>query len=194
MNHDVRDRVINRLRDKYPGLDNIIINCIADASEIAKEEEENQAISYTYCDNEYGEAARLIGLPKRVYEGDAGVDLSIVLSADEREHGKTIWPGERELLHTGLIAAFPRGYFGRIIHRSSTEKRSRLRIIEGTIDDYRGELMVQVHNGNQCRVQVQHGQRLAQLILCKAMPFPAEYRDELRPSDRKNRGFGSSGE
>ena len=104
-----------------------------------------------------------------------------------------IWPGERVILHTGVVMEFPVGYWGRIIHRSSTERRSRLRIIEGVIDDYRGEILIQVHNGNSCHASVEHGHKLAQLIIHKTANFECEPADELRPSVRGAKGFGSSG-
>lgn len=91
---------------------------------------------------------------------------------------------------------FPIGYYGRIVHRSSTEKNHRLRVIEGIIDDYRGELYLQVHNTNSCKVSVYHGDRLGQLILARTYPFPiqaVEDNEELRPSKRGFNGFGSSG-
>lgn len=154
-------------------------------------------IRFKYMDSEYGLLARRWhseNYPlKRSYSGDAGIDLPIILSEDQIEHGFKIWPGEREVFHTGVVMEFPKGYWGRIIHRSSTEKKHRLRIIEGVIDDYRGEILVQVHNTNPCDVTVYHGDRLAQIILARTYPFKIEEAKELRPSDRGVRGFGSSG-
>lgn len=153
----------------------------------------NEKIRFKYTDDEYGRAAKNFEIPSRSYDGDAGIDLPIILPDDELEHGKIIWENERVMLHTGLMVEFPVGYHGRIIHRSSTEKRSRLRIVEGVIDDYRGELMVQVHNGNSSKVEVYHGQKLAQLIVIRSAPFTIEIAEELRPSARGNKGYGSSG-
>lgn len=155
-------------------------------------------IKFTFTDNEYGEMAKNFyqknGSINRAYAGDAGIDLPVMLSKDEQIHGsKKVWPNEREMLHTGIIMEFPTGYYGRIIHRSSTEKIHRLRVIEGVIDDYRGEILVQVHNQNTACVDVYHGSRIAQLILSKTCPFLIEYADKLRESDRGANGFGSSG-
>jgi deoxyuridine 5'-triphosphate nucleotidohydrolase len=150
-----------------------------------------QTIGIQYTSDEYGEAAAELGVPQKAYSHDAGIDLPITLSKEDREHGKIIWPGERERLHTGMIMDFPIGWHARIIHRSSTEKRHRLRVVEGTIDDYRGELLVQVHNGNDCKIEVYHGQKLGQLILHPTAPFGCEVRD-LRPSERGVNGFGST--
>lgn len=154
-------------------------------------------IKFKYTDDEYGEYAKKLHMEsplKRAYEGDAGIDLPIVLSADDQKHGhKKVWPNEREMLHTGIIMEFPIGYYGRIIHRSSTEKVHRLRVIEGVIDDYRGEILVQVHNQNTACVDVYHGARIGQLVLARTFPFEIIESDNLRPSQRGANGFGSSG-
>lgn len=147
-----------------------------------------------YTDDEYGEESKRIGLIKRAYVGDAGLDLPTILNKEERQNGfKRIWPYERVRLHTGIMVAFPNGYFGRIIHRSSTEYRYRLRVVEGTIDQYRNELLVCVHNDNPYPIDIQHGQRLAQLIVLKTASFGCREVNKLPSSERQANGFGSSG-
>lgn len=158
----------------------------------------NNKIRFTFTENEFGEIAKEFynknGSISRAYIGDAGIDLPVMLTEEEQKHGsKKIWPNEREMLHTGIIMEFPIGYYGRIIHRSSTEKIHRLRVIEGVIDDYRGEILVQVHNQNTACVDIYHGSRIAQLILAKTCPFFIEHADKLRQSERGSNGFGSSG-
>lgn len=157
----------------------------------------NNEIRYKYTDDEYGrEAKKIHGFSpiKRAYDGDAGIDLPVILKEEHRKVGAMeVWPNEREMLHTGICMEFPIGYYGRIIHRSSTEKNHRLRVIEGVIDDYRGELLVQVHNTNSCKVSVYHGDRLSQLIIARTYPFVVNEAEELRPSVRGSKGFGSSG-
>lgn len=155
-------------------------------------------IRFTYSNDEYGELAKElhqeIGVPKYAYPGDAGFDLPIVLSREDMKNGsQIIWPHERSILYTGMIFEFPIGYHGRIIHRSSCEKNYRLRVIEGTIDDYRGQVLIQVANQNSCQVVVRHGNRLAQMVILPNSGFDIEYSEELRPSKRSARGFGSSG-
>lgn len=160
---------------------------------------EEDVIRFKFTDDEYGEEAKKIyyedpNYLKQAYPGDAGIDLHIMLSKEDRKLGKkVIWPGEREMLNTGIIMEYPHGFYGRIVHRSSTEKNHRLRIIEGIIDDYRGPILIQVHNGNQCQVEVQHGARLAQLIISKTVSFRTEFSKTLRESRRGAKGFGSSG-
>jgi dUTP pyrophosphatase len=157
-----------------------------------KQSLQNNFIDIKYTDDEFGAAASELGLIKRVYEDDAGIDLPTVLLERERNHGLTIFPDNRVMLHTGIKMAFPEGYWGLIIHRSSTEARHRLRIIEGVIDQYREEILVQAHNGNTYPITIKHGQRLGQLIIIKNTPFKARIVDKLRPSTRDCNGFGSS--
>jgi dUTP pyrophosphatase len=155
-------------------------------------------IRFTYSKDEYGELAKELheknGTIRYAYPGDAGFDLPIVLSKEDIQNGsQTIWPHERGILHTGMIFEFPIGYHGRIVHRSSCEKNYRLRVIEGIIDDYRGEVLIQVANQNSCQVVVRHGNKLAQMIVLPNSGFEIEPATELRPSKRSARGFGSSG-
>lgn len=161
-----------------------------------KKYDENK-IKYKYTDDEYGKTAKDLHLNyglKYAYPGDAGIDLPIVLSEEDRKHdGLQIFPNERAALHTGFIMEFPIGHYGRIVHRSSTEKKHRLRVIEGIIDDYRGEILVQVHNPNTFPIKVYHGDRLGQLIIVKTCPFKLEEAQSLRESKRGSNGFGSSG-
>jgi dUTP pyrophosphatase len=187
-----------KFANKY-GLNQDIVDDVLEIINIQQQKfiQENY-IKFIYTDDEYGEMAkelhRTMGGLRRSYDGDAGIDLPVILSKEEQNHGsKKIWPGEREMLQTGLIMEFPVGYYGRIIHRSSTEKVSRLRVVEGIIDDFRGPLFVQVHNQNTTSVDVYHGTRLGQLILSKTCPFQVVEANELRPSARGSNGFGSSG-
>lgn len=134
-------------------------------------------------------------LPKYAYEGDAGFDLSVYLKPELRAEGFTIFPGERQMLETGLSFELPFGFWGSIQHRSSTEKRYRLRVVQGTIDsNYTGPLYVQVCNDNSYPIHIAHNDRLAQMILHR-VTHPTEFVvvDELRVTDRGSKGFGSTG-
>lgn len=133
-------------------------------------------------------------LPTHHYDGDAGADLYVYLDPKDREEGLTIFPNEREKIATGLCLGLPKGYWARITHRSSTEKRLRLRVVEGTIDNgYTGPLFVQLHNGNSFPIKFHHGDRLAQLILCPIIQGNYKIVDKLPETDRGNSGFGSTG-
>ena len=140
------------------------------------------------------EESEKMGIPYYRKIGDAGVDLHVVLEENQIESGLTIFPGERKLLDTGIHVQFPPNIWGLIIHRSSTERRKRLRVVQGIIDNgFRGRLFTQVSNDNTYQIVVNHGSRIAQLIL-----LPLEQRefikvDNLEDSDRGESGFGSTG-
>jgi dUTP pyrophosphatase len=138
--------------------------------------------------------AKRFGLPLFAYEGDAGADLRVILPKDQRETGVTIYPGDRILLSCGIALDIAPGYWGRLTHRSSTERRLRLRVVEGTIDNgFKGELFTQVHNPNTFPINISHGDRIAQIIFHKLNQMVFEEVNELAQSDRGTNGFGSSG-
>lgn len=138
--------------------------------------------------------AKEFGMPKYQYEGDSGADLHTYLPKDERADGKTIFPGERALLATGIRIKMAEGVWGRIVHRSSTEKKTRLRVVEGTIDNgYTGPLFVQVSNDNTYPISIKHGDRLAQLILHPVVQGMFYQVHKLGETDRGQNGFGSTG-
>lgn len=140
------------------------------------------------------DAARELGLPQHRKQGDAGADLYVVLPDNERKEGLQIFPGERKLLNTGMRIQLPEGYYARILHRSSTEKRYRLRVIEGLIDQgFRGTLYAQVSNDNTFPVTIQHGDRIAQLVILPIIQGDFQEAEELDQSDRGEGGFGSTG-
>ncbi len=138
--------------------------------------------------------AEKFGLPKYAYEGDAGVDLTTVLDEADQKNGITIFPHERALLPTGIAIEIPEGYWGSIQHRSSTEKKFRLRVVQGTIDTgYRGPLYVQVSNTNSFPITIHHGDRIAQLIFIKKTHMKFQQVHALSETERNANGFGSSG-
>ncbi len=119
----------------------------------------------------------------------AGADL---YSIEECEIGA----GETVLVHTGLAMEIPVGYGGFIFARSGLATKRALAPANkvGVIDaDYRGEIMVALHNHGTLTQTIEKGERVAQLVL---LPFlAAEYfeADELSDTARGDGGFGSSG-
>lgn len=140
------------------------------------------------------EDLREFGLPRCCKVGDAGVDLYVLLAPEDKTNGLVIFPGERRLLDAGMKLELPEGYYARIVHRSSTERRHRLRVVEGIIDNgYRGQLYVQVSNDNTFPITLHHGERIGQLIILPIVQGEFVEVDELAPSDRGEGGFGSTG-
>lgn len=109
----------------------------------------------------------------------------------------TIYPGTCEKIGTGLAMEIPTGYFGAIFARSGLATKQGLRPANcvGVVDsDYRGEVIVALHNDSNEARQVQPDERIAQLVL---MPYGVvekfEVVDDLEDTDRGAGGFGSTG-
>ena len=128
-------------------------------------------------------------LPARAYHGDAGLDLS----ACERLE---LAPGQRAVVGTGLAVAIPEGYAGFVQPRSGLAARHGISIVNtpGLIDSgYRGELRVTLLNTDRHETfQVEPGMRIAQLVVVPVPEVELVEVDELPPSERGVRGFGSS--
>ena len=122
----------------------------------------------------------------------AGADLYAVLDDDV-----IIAPGETVFVRTGLAIEIPAGYAGMIFARSGLACKKGLAPANkvGVVDaDYRGEVMVAVHNHSLEDRVIGHGERIAQLVI---MPFyKAEFFEvsELTDTFRGEGGFGSTGE
>lgn len=121
----------------------------------------------------------------------AGADLYACMDGSV-----TIQPGDTVLIKTGLAMAIPEGFAGLIYARSGLATKKGLAPANkvGVVDaDYRGEVMVPLHNHSRIPVEVEHGERIAQMVIT---PFlTAEYlvTDELDETERGEGGFGSTG-
>ena len=128
-------------------------------------------------------------LPERAYTGDAGLDLA----ACERVE---LGPGARAVVATGLSVAIPDGYAGFVQPRSGLAARNGITIVNtpGLVDSgYRGELRVILLNTDPAEAfVVEHGMRIAQLVIVPVPELELLEVDELPPSERGVRGFGSS--
>ena len=129
-------------------------------------------------------------LPSYGSEYAAGADLySFSESFD-------IGAGETVLVHTGIAIELPIGYVGLVYARSGLASKKGLAPANkvGVIDcDYRGEIMVALHNHSASPQTVGVGERVAQMVFA---PFytaePVEV-DELSDTVRGAGGFGSTG-
>ena len=128
-------------------------------------------------------------VPTRAYAGDAGLDLA----ACERVE---LGPGERSLVGTGLAVAIPAGYAGYVQPRSGLAAKHGITIVNtpGLVDSgYRGELKVILLNTDAKEpFVVEPGMRIAQLVVLPIPEVVPVEMDELPPSERGERGFGSS--
>ncbi len=127
-------------------------------------------------------------LPQYATTGAAGLDLYACL-----ECPMEIVPGSITLVPTGIALAVPAGHVGLVRDRSSLAIAG-LPTVAGVIDsDYRGELLVALHNvGTEARV-IQPGDRIAQMLVLPCPRAEVVEVEELPPSERGAGGFGSTG-
>ena len=107
-----------------------------------------------------------------------------------------IVPGQTVLIHTGLALAIPKGYVGLIFARSGLATKEGLAPANkvGVIDaDYRGELMVPLHNHSEAYRFVEDGERIAQLVIVPYLTAQFTSADDLDNTERGSGGFGSTG-
>ena len=121
----------------------------------------------------------------------AGADLYAVTDGPV-----TVAPGQTVLIHTGLALAIPQGFVGLVYARSGLATKQGLAPANkvGVIDaDYRGELMVALHNHSGETRTVEHGDRIAQLVIAPYLTAQFTQQEELDDTVRGEGGFGSTG-
>ena len=130
-------------------------------------------------------------LPTYGSEYAAGADLYALSDGDI-----TIEPGQTVLVHTGLSMEIPEGYAGLIYARSGLASKKGLAPANkvGVVDaDYRGELMVALHNHSTVPQTVSGGERIAQLVITPFLSVIYEETETLSDTVRGAGGFGSTG-
>ncbi|MBE6808131.1 MAG: dUTP diphosphatase [Clostridia bacterium] len=108
----------------------------------------------------------------------------------------TIAAGETKLIHTGLSLEIPEGYAGLIYARSGIATKRGLAPANkvGVIDsDYRGEIMVSLHNHSTEAQTIADGERIAQLVITPFLKVEYTETDTLSDTVRGDGGFGSTG-
>lgn len=121
----------------------------------------------------------------------AGADLYACL-----DEAVTIAPGETYLVKTGIAMEIPAGYAGLVYARSGLATKKGLAPANkvGVIDaDYRGEIMVPLHNHSKVDAVIEPKERIAQMILTPFLTAQYTVVDELSDTDRGESGFGSTG-
>ena len=130
-------------------------------------------------------------IPTRGSEDSAGADLYALCQGDI-----TIMPQNTVMVPTGISLELPRETVGLIYARSGIASKRGLAPANkvGVIDnDYRGEIMVALHNHSDRPQTITNGERIAQLVV---MPFYCVNfveSSELSETDRGEGGFGSTG-
>lgn len=121
----------------------------------------------------------------------AGADIYALL-----DHDITIQPNETVLINTGIAMQIPDGYVGLICARSGLATKRGLAPANkvGVIDsDYRGEIMVALHNHSDVSATIAPFERIAQLMIVPYLTAEFSETDDLDDTDRGVGGFGSTG-
>ena len=124
-------------------------------------------------------------------EYSAGADLYAC-----EENTVTIAPHETILIHTGLSVEIPEGFGGFIYARSGLASKKGLAPANkvGVVDaDYRGEVMVALHNHSEVSQTIEPGERVAQLVIAPFLKAEFTVAEELSETVRGTGGFGSTG-
>ena len=130
-------------------------------------------------------------LPTYGSAGAAAADLYACL-----ETSVTIDPGQTVFIPTGLSMEIPAGCAGLIYARSSMGAKRGLAPANkvGVIDsDYRGEFIVALHNHGLTPQTVEHGERIAQLVITPVFTPGFVEAESLSDTSRGAGGFGSTG-
>lgn len=150
--------------------------------------------------------------PRRATEGSAGYDLCAYVAgrtikcsdghsvhevAPDASAGSVfvLEPGLMALIPLGFKATLPRGLEAQIRPRSGTTFKKGLQIpnAPGTIDsDYPDEWMVIVGNGTSSAIRIEHGERIAQMVVAR-YETPAVESGSVGVTTSRSGGFGSTG-
>ena len=130
-------------------------------------------------------------MPTYGSEYAAGADMYAAI-----DEAVTIEPDETKFIPTGLAFEIPEGYAGFIYARSGLACKKGLAPANkvGVVDaDYRGEVMVALHNHGKVAQTVEAGERIAQMIIAPFITANFIFSDELDDTVRGAGGFGSTG-
>lgn len=137
-------------------------------------------------------------LPSRSNPSDAGAD---VFWCPPKRIGTRLSPGDSKLFSTGLKIEVPTGYMLEVKNRSSMAAKKSLVVGACVVDSgYSGEIFVNLHNIGNEEVEVNPGDKIAQLVLIpviqwRSLEVPENelYRDNVTISNRGAGALGSTG-
>ena len=130
-------------------------------------------------------------LPSYATAGAAGMDLAAALP-----EAVTLGAGERMAIPTGFAMALPPGYEAQIRPRSGLALKQGITVANapGTVDsDYRGEVKVLLVNIGAADFVIDHGMRIAQMVIAPVTYAAPIEKDALDDTARAGGGFGSTG-
>jgi dUTP pyrophosphatase len=131
-------------------------------------------------------------LPRYQTDHAAGLDLT----ADPADGAITLSPLQRMAVPTGIAIEIPPGFEGQVRPRSGRALEEGLTLVNspGTIDaDYRGEIKVIMINLGDRAIEIQPGDRIAQLVIAPVVRVELVEVERLEPSGRGGGGFGHTG-
>ena len=121
----------------------------------------------------------------------AGADLFACM-----QETLVIEPGKTEFVHTGIAVELPQYTVGLVYARSGLACKKGLAPANkvGVVDsDYRGEIMVALHNHSNEDITIESGERVAQMVIAPYIFAEYEEVSELEDTVRGEGGFGSTG-
>ena len=127
-------------------------------------------------------------MPVRSINGDAGLDLCVCEKT-------VLTPDVFVIAHTGIKIEFPINYVAIVKEKSGLALKG-IEIKGGVIDhEYRGEVLVLVKNKSTSPVMLEHGQKIAQMLILPVWTGQPKLVDKVNiDTTRKDNGFGSTGE
>ena len=130
-------------------------------------------------------------LPEYATKGSSGMDIRASLDIPVR-----LQPLERTMIPTGLFVEIPNGYEIQIRPRSGLAIKQGITCLNspGTIDaDYRGEIKIILINLSSEEQVINHGDRIAQMIVQRTERAAFEQVEFLNETERAAGGFGHTG-
>ena len=126
-------------------------------------------------------------MPFKAHRSDAGFDVF----ADETCF---IFAKDRKTVKTGISLEMPENMAGLVWPRSGLSVKKGIDVLAGVIDSgYRGEIMVCLYNTSDEDVEIEKGDRIAQIVFQEVPNVSLMLRENLDTSERAASGFGSSG-
>ena len=125
-------------------------------------------------------------LPSYMHEDDAAFDL-------RASENKTVLPGKKETIGTGLKLAIPKNHVGLIWGRSGLAHKNEIAVLGGVIDSgFRGEVKVILKNHGEESFKISKNDRIAQMIVQPYSKSEILEVENLEETDRKG-GLGHTG-
>lgn len=130
-------------------------------------------------------------IPAYATQGAAGMDIRANL-----QQTITLQPLQRQMVPTGLFIELPEGYEAQVRPRSGLANKKGITCLNspGTVDsDYRGEIKVILINLSDSEQTIEHGDRIAQMVIAKIERANWELAEQLNETQRGEGGFGHTG-